>query len=76
MSGRNLTKVFLLLLKSIGIDGRFYYLVRSVPGESLLVELDDCLGALDVGQLRRDQVRLVTSLPLHQEHQLTCQRAK
>ena len=49
-----------------------FVLTGGVPGEALLVELDDCLGALDVGLPRWDKVCLVRSLPFDQEHQLTC----
>ena len=45
-------------------------LAAGVPGQPLLVELDDHLGTLHVGLPRRHQVRLVTPLPLDQEHQL------
>ena len=41
-----------------------------MPGEPLLVELDDGLRALDVGLPRRHQVRLVRPLPLDEEHEL------
>ena len=41
-----------------------------VPGEPLLVELDDDLGTLHVGLPGGHQVSLVTSLPLDEEHQL------
>jgi hypothetical protein len=41
-----------------------------VPGQPLLVELDDDLRAFDVGLAGGDEVRLVRVLPLHEEHQL------
>merc|ERR1712079_115432 len=46
-------------------------LAAGVPGQPLLVELDHHLGTLHVGLPRRHQVRLVTPLPLDQEHQLS-----
>ena len=39
-----------------------------VPGEPLLVELDDDLGTLDVALPRRNEVGLIWTLPLHQKH--------
>ena len=45
-------------------------LPAGVPGEALLVELDDGLRALDVGLPRRHQVGLVRPLPLDEEHEL------
>ena len=45
-------------------------LTRGVPSEPLLVELDHGLGALDVGLPCGDEVRLVRSLPLDEEHEL------
>ena len=41
-----------------------------MPGQALLVELDDGLRALDVGLSSGDQVGLVGALPLDQEHEL------
>ena len=46
-------------------------LSRAVPGQPLLVELDDGLRALDVGFPGWHEVRLVAALPLDQEHKLT-----
>ena len=45
-------------------------LSAGVPGEALLVELDDGLRTLDVRLPGRHQVRLVTAFPLDEEHQL------
>ena len=45
-------------------------LAGRVPGEALLVELDDGLGTLDVGLPGGHQVGLVAALPLDQEHEL------
>ena len=44
--------------------------VRRVPREPLLVELDDDLRTLRVGQDGRDEVRFVRAFPLDQEHEL------
>ncbi len=41
-----------------------------MPGEALLVELDDDLGTLDVGNTGGNEVRLLRPLPLHEEHEL------
>jgi len=41
-----------------------------MPGQPLLVELDNCLRTLGSSQLGGDQVGLVGSLPLDHEHDL------
>ena len=45
-------------------------LTAGVPAESLLVELYDDLGTLDVGLPGRHQVSLLTPLPGDEKHQL------
>ena len=47
-----------------------------MPCQPFLVELDDSLGALEVGLLGRDQVSLIRTLPLDQEHQLAWKEKK
>lgn len=47
-----------------------FLIVHIVPHETLLVEANDHLRALDVGDARRHQIGLVRILPLHQEHEL------
>lgn len=44
-----------------------------MPCQSLLVELNDDLGTLDVCLLCRDEIGLVGVFPFHQEHQFTCE---
>ena len=41
-----------------------------MPGETLLVEPDDRLSALNVGFHRGDQIGLIGALPLNEEHEL------
>merc|ERR1719431_1071651 len=48
-----------------------FVLATSVPGQSLLIELDDHLRAFHVCLPCRNQICLVTSFPLDQEHQFS-----
>ena len=45
-----------------------------MPSQPFFVELDHSLGALEVGLFGRDQVGLVTCLPLDQKHQFACKK--
>jgi len=42
-----------------------------MPGKSLLIKLDDHLWTLHIGLSGRDQICLISSLPLHQKHQFS-----
>ena len=61
---------FLRLLSFSSFDAFVLVVGAGVPCESLLVELDDHLGTLDVGGLGEHEVGLVRVLPLHEEHEL------
>merc|ERR1719431_1420184 len=48
-----------------------FILATRVPGQSLLIELDNNLGAFHVCLPCRNQICLITSFPLDQEHQFS-----